>query len=254
MKYQLPIKEIVSTSFEISWRNKSTLLRVLALPIFLIVLFNLTWHKLFTVSGVVDAIVINSVYLIFLTFILINCHRIFILGVDSVPRYGINFKVRNFKFFIWAAVLAIIFYIAWFALTIILDTILINTVFDVSKSSTKHLIGTYKDAHWWASGIAKGSALYIIGRLCLVLPSAAIDGNPNIGWSWNVTKNNGLKMFTLIFAIPWFFTETMNLLLREDPSEMEVVLFQMAAYLLITVEVALLSFSFKNYRNISSEA
>jgi len=251
MKYQLPIKEIVSNSFQLSWQNKSTLLRVLALPIFMIILFNLSWNKLFTVSSVVDVIVIDSIYLIFLAFILINCHRIFILGIDSVPKYGINLKVRNLKFFAWAAVLAIIFYIAWFALMIILDTILINTVFDPIENSTKHLIGTHKDAHWWASGIAKGFAFYIIGRLSLVLPSAAIDNKPNISWSWNVTKNNGLKMFILIFSIPWFITETMNLIPRESPSALEVVLFQIAGYLLVTVEVAMLSLSFNKYRDMT---
>ena len=254
MKYQLPIKEVISTSFEVSWRNKTVLLRVLALPIFMIVLFNLSWDKIFTVGGIVDVIVIDSIYLIFLTFILINCHRIFILGIDSVPKYGVNLKARNLKFFIWAAVLAIIFYIVWFALTIILDTILINTAFpppDSSENSTKHLIGTYKDIHWWASGIAKGFAFYIIGRLCLVLPSAAIDNTPNIRWSWEATKNNGLKMIILIFAIPWFITETMNLIPRESPSALEVVLFQIAGYLLVTVEVAILSLSFKKYRDLS---
>jgi hypothetical protein len=245
MEFRLPIIRIIKQSLAINWSYRATLLRVLAAPIFIAIIYNVLSRQFFSFSSLTSYAMYSIFYLLLLTFILVNCHRIFLLGSTYVPKHGFILNRYFFTFFLWEIILITILFVVWYILIFAIINISISLPFVEINTEESFFKSSFK----WIETIAKIIALYFIGRICLVLPSAAIGGTPSFKWSWKTTKNNGWRIFLLISFLPWLFTEVLELFYREKSSVFEQVALSIISYLIMTVEVAFLSLSFKAFRD-----
>ena len=89
---------------------------------------------------------------------------------------------------------------------------------------------------------------YFVGRLSLVLPATAVDVPTSFRWSWQATKNNGVRMLVLIGVLPWLTTILLDLLWREDGTMFEYVLLSIFGYIVVAIEIFILSLAFKEFK------
>jgi hypothetical protein len=244
MEFKLPITKIITQSFAITWFYKNTLLTVLAAPIFVSIFYNILCRQYYTFSSFTNIFVYNIIYLLLLTFILVNCHRIFLLGDSFASKYGFGINKFFIKFFLWEIILFTILFFIWYLFIFVI----INTSLSIPFIEIDTEDQFFKNYIKWIESFSKIIAFYIVARVCLVLPSVAIGGMPSIKWSWRTTKNNGWRMFLLVGFLPWLLTEVVDLFYRENASTLEHVILSIFSYLIITVEVAFLSLSFKFFR------
>lgn len=247
MRYRIPVGKILVEALGVCWLYRVTLLRVLAGPVLLIVLFNFTQDQLFPGGGIPSLLANALAYLLSSTYIAVNCHRTFLLGEGAVHGYGLSLDARYSKFFAW--LLALYFTVA--ALTYMGAGIAIN-LFYMLGSLADGYESQAESVDFTAFGILTLLAfvfgLYIMARLSLVLPSTAIDGKPNLLWSWRITRGNGARMFLLVAVVPGVISRIDRFLLRNEAGALEIVLIHVFGYLLIAIQVAILSMAFKAFR------
>ena len=91
---------------------------------------------------------------------------------------------------------------------------------------------------------------YIFARLSLVFPAIAIDVRTSMKWSWKISENNGIRMLFIIGALPWVTFIFLDLLWRENGSMLEYVFLSLLGYIVVAIEVFILSLAFKKlYEN-----
>ena len=110
-------------------------------------------------------------------------------------------------------------------------------------------------APWWAQWVVASCfipALYVMARLSLVLPGTALDGKPTLNWAWQLSCGNGWRLVLLVGLLPWLFTQVAVILLRHNATLVEVVLIAVLVHVLLIVEVAALSLSYKELASTPS--
>ena len=120
----------------------------------------------------------------FLTMIAVSCHRLVILGVDSLPKaWGLYWSRREGGFLGSIIVIYFIAIILIYFIAIIPLILLIPSVLDVPE--------------WLLLWVLLPLALYVFARLSLVLPASAIE-RPTRSHSWRLTRSNGWRLTLLI--------------------------------------------------------
>jgi hypothetical protein len=86
---------------------------------------------------------------------------------------------------------------------------------------------------------------YIFARLCLLLPSIAVDNILNLQRSIELSRGNGWRLAIVVSVIPVAMKIITNIVYREDASAWEYMLWLTITSALLTVEIAALSISYR---------
>jgi len=176
--------------------------------------------------------------LIFYTLLVVNCHRIILLGNNSVSSYGMRFfSKREWRFTKWL----IAIYLLLFLLIM-----LITLPTPVIASS----IGLY--ATYAIYAIAITSIAYLFSRLSLILPATAVDYDPDVYWAWDITKANGWRLVIIICVLPLISSILISLLNEKTSNVLYFLLSEILTYSFIIFEIFALSLSFKYLHNNSN--
>ena len=119
-----------------------------------------------------------------LTMIAVSCHRLVILGADSLPNaWGLFWSGRETRFLGWIYGIWIIATIPLALLVLLIQALPLFTA---------------TPDEWLLLGILFPLALYVLARSSLVLPATAIGQRPT-GWgSWRLTRSNGWRLAVLL--------------------------------------------------------
>jgi len=118
-----------------------------------------------------------------LTMIAVSCHRLVILGADSLPNaWGLFWSWRETRFLGWIIGIWII------AVTVVVVPYLLSVP----------LITRPLDEWLLFFGILFPLALYVFARLSLVLPATAIGQRPTFKGSWRLTRSNGWRLVLVL--------------------------------------------------------
>lgn len=179
-------KKIINLTFLPVFENKTALMQALLIPLILIII--LTKLSLFFTSNIA-VVLLNLPILLLNISIAITTHRILLLGPNSIPTWGsFSLGKREGSFFLMSIVLSLI--MVPFALVVAL---VVSLKLPAAISiSTIVLMGIF--------------ALMCFCRLCLVLPSVAIDNRLTLAESWRYTKNYKLLTFFTIIIFPLVFS------------------------------------------------
>jgi len=163
---------------------------------------------------------------LFGTLVAVTCHRIILLGESSVPKYGLHsWTSRETRFLGWSAVLA-------FFMSIAVVPFGIGAIF-VPKEYRNYLVF-----------LALLPAGYLFARFAVLLPSTAVGERHNTDWAWNITANNGWRLFALLMLAP----AVSSVVTKVFPTELGTFtdfLSRLLGYVVMTIEIVVLSLSFR---------
>ncbi len=165
------------------------------------------------------------------------CHRVFVLGDESMIGQGLVWwSSRETRFLGWLIGLG------FCAATI--------TVLGMIVSMIVGSMMTNGDQEPSQVGIVGSLFLvdlvvaYFVGRWSLVLPATAIDDRPSLSWAWSTSRGNGLRLMVLVGLFP-MGVNFASTFLPETRSVVDSILLAPVWLYVWAVEIALLSLSYR---------
>ncbi len=168
------------------------------------------------------AFVLSIIQAVLNTLILVNIHRIVLLGPDSVPKWGMEWTRRESLFLLHMFMLILIGFSIF-----ILTTMLIST-FGIE--------GVYVFI------IAGLIVAYVVSRFFLVLPAIAVDQRLSLMESWRLTKQRQFLTMLVVFVFPTLLMLGMGLLAYIPYIEYLLILL---LFVLIVVTITAVSVTYK---------
>ncbi len=199
-------------------------------------------------------------YFLIFTFFAVSCHRSILIGDHSVSRFGVpGWSMRETRFYLWTIGIYILGYL-WIVLFGVALGVL---AFAIGGSLGDPTAATKSPASLYiAVALLSVPFVYVVGRSSLVLPAAAIDLRPGFNATWSLSDGNGWRVAVLVGGIPIlfiffqaFFRTVVGWLTGISSTQIttELGVFSVAIlaleslvqYALATLEVAILSISFR---------
>ncbi|MFK8028472.1 MAG: hypothetical protein AB8C40_10480 [Gammaproteobacteria bacterium] len=237
-KNNFSVKNILIDSINIIWRKRNEFSKALALPVLLIVsiwainrtLYNEQLELMDWVLWLADGVA----FCIFA----VTCHRLILID-EEIPTLRNILSKRELKFLIWAAIIYIIL--------ILINAIILNIILNFPKITELYKAGDIEN--YYIRLAVSAPVLYILARLCLIFPGAAIDSKVGIKWSWRNTKQYQFKIFIVIAVYPFIISLILWWLTREDAFLIEQVLTSLLYYIGLALEIIALSLTYSSIIN-----
>lgn len=168
----------------------------------------------------------------------VSCHRIVLLGADSLPnRWGVYWTARELRFVGWSVAIALLAFLAALPFLLILTLL-----------STTTPLALVDAAPWLAWGIVYSPVAYVAARASLALPEVAVDGRPGFEQSWALSRGNGWRL-TIALSIPGLLLyglgELAGSVLDDPDGTIRSFLASLSLCLLGAVEVIVLSVAYR---------
>lgn len=245
MAAPLNVVKVVIGAFVVPWWNRRAFGRALAIPLIMLASFSVTWK--FTDGNLpqLSNWLLSALYLALFTLFAVTCHRLVLLDSHSVassvvPRW--SWRETRFALFIVAVGLISLITVS------VLVTLLHNMFL---RHATPELSSTVVS---WIQNASSIPMLYLFTRFSLVFPATAIDQRMTLQSSWALTRNNSWRLFVVVAVLPWIISHAVGLLYRGEASVLEIVLLTCFSFVLMAVEVAALSLSFRELTSMDEPA
>lgn len=233
--YKLSILRIISQAFIVPWEHRRALLSKLFIPIFFLVLLDtIEWNESESLN-ITDSVVITVSILLYVYFA-VTCHRIIILGSESVPSFGLRkWSMRETRFTAWAVGMML----------------LIISLFYIIFSYSPYLLFLTEFEHgdyliYLLYILVIPTVIYIISRLGIIFPATAVDEMQTIKWAWQITRGNGWRLVIVFTALPLLSGSVQAILIESiDTSIMSNIILSLLGYLVLVIEIAVLSLTYK---------
>lgn len=167
----------------------------------------------------------------------ISCHRVIILGDESLPNsFGLSWSCRETRFVGWLVVLGFV------AVILSIPAFLLAFVAPSYVASVAVFLFT----------------TYFVVRLSLVLPGTAVDDRPSLSDSWNSTAGNGVVLL-LAVSMPIVATYAIfagfDAIFAGKEAYIYSLPYLLVSYILLAVEIGVLSVAYKHIvRDLPIEA
>jgi hypothetical protein len=231
----IPVVSIIRDAIVIPWRKRATMFRaLLGISAILIALEMILppvgeRQQMSPVSSLVFAVLLGLAFTVFA----VTCHRLVLLGGESVPKYGLTkWSSRETRFVGWALLGYFCILSVWVLLSIPVLGLLL--MFHLS-SNPWVLVVVY---------LVMIPCGYVFARLSVLLPATAVDERPNVKWAREVTEGNGWRLVLIVGVLPVVLWAGPSYLLGH--SLFVDVLIHVAACLLYVVQIAALSLSYQH--------
>ncbi|MBH0176979.1 MAG: hypothetical protein HP491_03745 [Nitrospira sp.] len=235
MTTQLDIAKVALGAFLIPWWNRGAFARALAIPVFFLVTFVLSWYyaRAHLSEGV--SWLFFVVYWAGFAIFAVICHRLVLLDPTAVPSQVIpGWSWRETRFIlrmvgVWSICAVVALGLAMLSASI--------WMLWVEKLSPTQLD--------WIVFVVKVPVLYVFARFCIVFPATAVDRKVDLKWAWRLTANNGWRLVVLVGALPWVISQALGLLYRDEASFVEAIVLACVSSVLFAVEIAAISLSYR---------
>jgi hypothetical protein len=210
-------------------QKREPLLRALTLPAALMVV--LTGLYLRAGTNIEAYWFLYGVWLLIYAVFAVSCHRIILLGDDSLPNaYGLYWSMRETRF------------LGWFILVVIIYTLVSLPL----RIATTLLPGWFHalQLSWYLPIFLTA---YFEGRISMVLPATAVDERSNIFHSWRITRGYGMAIAIALFLVALvmdLIIITTNFVLPDSPRLAKVVS-DALGFPLVAVAVGVLSVTYR---------
>lgn len=215
---------LIATTKYISF-YKSELLTRLAVPCVLFMMFAFI-GQYYNIHPLASTLVL--IILLMKTAMVI--HRVFILGPEAVPKYGIDkFNKRELNYVSLQVLSILVIMIVPILILTITSNIL--TVDDWPNNAVEQSISLFQ----WV-------AYYLVARASLLFPAVSIDKKLTLRQAWVASSQYKLLLFSTVALIPFVITSLAKFLL----SDVNLHWLSMAMFLIVTMyTVAILSIVYK---------
>ena len=233
----LPVIQTIRAAFQFVWDKRVRMLRALAIPVALLFVVD---HA-FTFANndplkFVQAFIQMAIYILFA----ITCHRVALIGDESVPNYGLRtWTLRESRYLGWS----VIIFVVWMLFSFVINSFYVSMI--VSKVEAGASAEIYQSYKYWLIPLYI-PILYILSRLSVLCPAIALDQKVDAQWVWRLTAHNGWRLTIVVGLLPWVLYFLAGLLLRENATLVENIIVELFGFILLAVEVVALSFSYKH--------
>ena len=237
MMSKLPIFSTVFGAYGAVLGNIGTLIRAFMLPMLMLVVLN-------SIQGELSAnLFIDLIFwflsLPFATLIAMACHRVILLGPESLNNpWSLYWTSRETSFFINMIILGVLILLA-------------NWVFGVIFLMSPETPFGYSTP-WLGVALTYVAVTYLQGRFGMILPSTAVGKNMFLSNSWYLTAGNGPRLTIVLLAPLAILLGVMTMLgsaLVSLPAFAGVVIVLLIFVLTFAVEIAALSLSYRFLRD-----
>ncbi len=191
--FRLPIWAIIRDAVLAIAREWKTLLRMIAFPALAVVAINVVVASQLDQEDPVGlfqehplgaslAMVLSTG---FGTMIAVSCHRLVILGVDSLPSaWGVFWSSRETRFLGWAALI----YGSFMGGMLLVGRL-------ASSLGAEGVLIALSLMFF----VLFPLAMYVLPRLSLVFPATAVGQRPSLRGSWRRSRSNGWRLVLVMF-------------------------------------------------------
>ncbi len=242
VKFKLPVIKILAGAFYMPWAYRNALARALVVPAFFGVLFFcFIWLNLGT--GYSSWFMFIAVWLItglLYSLFAVTCHRVILLGVESVPVYGILKITKREMFFILAVVgLSVLstLFMAGISIIVQLPLNIANLFLDNKLSVSDWFVENMQDLYYLLQ-------LFVFSRFGLILPAVAVDQRTSLKWSWRITKGNTVRLMIIMGVSP-LAVVLLSYLIPSDYGLPGYAFYALLWWTLLPIQIAALSLSYR---------
>lgn len=241
---RLPLAPTVTEAAQRYREQFPALLRVIALPALAYAVMSYLQYDL-TPENIVQWMLIFAAQGFPLTLAAISCHRVLLLGSESVPSLGATgATARDWQFIGMATALFVI-------TNLLLQVPVIFTFLSLGLFKPD-LIPPDRVSMLAIGRIASLPAIYVACRLSICLPAIAVDRRLSLRQSWTLTRGLGWRLLLLIGVAPYLLRFIQQLLAAAFPTNIDYMIVQQSLFwLLLPLEIAMLSIC---YRRLSKDA
>ena len=242
--YKIPALDIIVQAFSVPWVMRKKFIWKLLFPAFLVLVLIVAGsflQKYLRIPLFVD----YCLFMLACTFFIVTCHRIVLLGDESVPPFGLRkWSMRETRFFGWSAGILVVIYFPISALFMLIGLLVSsagNTEFFIQ------LFSRIRDPEGQVIvGLLTLPLYYPLARLSMLFPAVALDKRPGISWAWDISKGNGWRLTLIVGALPLAADIITNIPTRENSTVIEYLGVTFLWLVLLTVEIAALSLAYKD--------
>ena len=143
---------------------------------------------LLLVARLLSLLYLELVWIGFWTMTAVSCHRLVILGVDSLPNaWGLYWSRRETRFLGWS------FLIAFSLGAVVLPPfVFLDLSLHFSVSPDLRALGGL------VFTVSVFCGAYVAARLSIVLPATAIGQRPTLKGSWRLSRSNGWRLVMVL--------------------------------------------------------
>jgi hypothetical protein len=233
---RLAMDRVVVEAFRLPWTNRRVFARALGLPALAMVLvYAGYWWFYEHLDGGMRFVVFAADKLLWIVFA-VCCHRVVLLALPRGERVRPGWGRRETVF----AGFALLLLATGWLVAMPIMTVLVNA----GALYSFFLPRGHGDLFWATWGMYTIAA-YIWARLSPVFPATAIDAHTSVTGAWSLTRNNGLRMMVLVFALPAGMNVLTDLLSREDATFVEALMLRLLLAVALAVEVTALSVAYR---------
>ena len=234
MDYKLPVLKILTQAFVVPWNLRVELIKKVSAPI--LFLIGIGYIEEYS-NGIYDYLFAFIGYLAYV-FLAVTCHRIIILGKNSVPTFGVRkWTMRETRFLGWLVGLYIMIGFMIFSIAA-----LPSVIIPLFEGRVMYLVIP-------VSIISALPGVYVLSRLSLIFPATSVDEEVNIKWAWDISRNNGWRLAVIVCALPAAAGYIQNILTGEDDGVLKSTLLMLVAFVVLIIEIAALSLTYKELKN-----
>jgi hypothetical protein len=239
---KLRVLKILFDAFTLVWFRRADFMYALWLPFLLMLALAGAWDFAETSLPSSFKWVYAAAYYFLIVLFVVSCHRVVLLNSQRTDEWAMpKWSWRESRFLGWSAFIWVIGAACAVAGSIIVFTIIGNVTPQFLwpenlKSSTWTLISQYS---------MKLIYVYIFARLCLMLPSIAVDKSLSFQRAIKLSRGNGWRLAVVVSMTPLAIQIIAKIVYREDASAWEYMLWLTITSALLTVEIAALSLSYR---------
>ena len=239
---KLRVFKILFDAFTLVWFRRADFMRALWLPFLLMLALAGAWD--FSEASLPSGFkwVYAVAYYFLLVLFVVNCHRVVLLNSQRTKEWAVpKWSWRETRFLGWTTCIWVIGATCAVAGSMIAFTFIGNVtpqfLWPVNlKSSTWTFISEY---------FMKFLYVYNFARLCLMLPSIAVDKSLSFQRAIKLSRANGWRLAIVVSIIPLAIHIIAKIVYRDNASAWEYMLWLTITGALLTVEIAALSLSYR---------
>jgi len=246
---KLPVLKIITRAFVTVWELRNEFIKKLSVPLLYLIGSEYVSNYVDDKVSYVLAFIGMFVY----AFLAVTCHRIIILGVDSVPEFGVRkwtMIETRFLLFLVGVYLVIGLTIYSFSMTPMLVGVLgdmfiaLSIPIDIDFMSYAMFIS-------YAALFSMIPIIYSLFRISLIFPAIAVGEKASLKWAWNISRNNGWRLAIIIGILPIAIEILQYLFLSNEETESisKNTIMIMVTYIATVIEITALSLSYKKLKN-----
>ncbi|MBM0103361.1 hypothetical protein JM946_01330 [Steroidobacter sp. S1-65] len=235
---RLPLALLIQQALQRYRQHFPDLMRVLALPMLAHAVILFAWYPI-TQQDRVMVFLSGLAHALLMTLAAISCHRIILLGPESVPRLGASGTTsRDWRFIATA--------IALFIMVNLLLQPPAFAVFIPLALFAPEFAPPGSDMAMAVARLAALPAVYVVSRYAICLPAAAVDRPLAPKQAWQLTRGNGWRLLLLVGISPWVLHFMQRSFTSVFSANVDYVVAEnLLFWLLLPLEIALLSLCYQ---------